>query len=74
MTNELPIDVPRCSFHPQGLGKRCTNDAIFAIVSPTEKGFFYFPVCTDDVVEAGELREGSYFLAHLYGHGDGDDA
>lgn len=74
MPEETPIDTPRCAFHPQGLGKRCPNDAIFAIVSPTEKGsFFYFPVCSDDVEEAGELRDGNFFLAHLYGQGDDDN-
>lgn len=72
---QAAIDTPRCAFHPQGLGKRCENDAIFAVVSPTEKGsFFYFPCCDKCLEEAGELRDNNFILAHLYGQGDDDDS
>lgn len=47
---------------------------MFAVVSPTKQGsFWYFPCCDSCLEEAGELRDNNYILAHLYGQGGDDD-
>lgn len=64
-----PLEKPRCSFFPQGLAQRCENEAVFALISPSEASFWYYPVCADCLPEASELNP-NHFLAHLYGYGD----
>lgn len=64
--NGKKVKQPRCAFHPQGLGKRCNNEAALAVIAPTSNGtFWYFPCCESCKEEAGELRDETYFVATL---------
>lgn len=69
----MDVEKPRCRFYPKGLGDRCSNEAVFAIVAPEKESFWYYPVCDTCLPEAGEIAE-NYILAHMYGFGEEDTA